>query len=54
VAFDRVWLEITDYGRPFDAITCKTCGYTAFFALDPPKEGGTDFRVAPETSGPYR
>ncbi len=28
-------LEISDYGRRFDAVTCTTCGHTSFFTKTP-------------------
>jgi len=49
---ENVWLEITDYGRRFDAITCKTCGHTAFFAAEPPS--GKTVRAEGDERGPYR
>jgi hypothetical protein len=52
---ERVFVEITDYGRPFSTVTCKTCGHTAFFTLDPPTTDFTEVRVEPNTGGgPYR
>jgi hypothetical protein len=51
IVVERVFLEITDYGRPFDAITCTTCGHTAFFSLDFAGVRGRPVRVESE---PYR
>jgi hypothetical protein len=48
-----VFLEITDYGRRFDAVTCKTCGHTSFFTKTPSDElPGRQVVVA--KPGPYR
>jgi hypothetical protein len=50
---ENTWLEITDYGRKFDAITCKGCGHTSFFTKTPLEElTGRKVRVAPQP--PYR
>jgi predicted nucleic-acid-binding Zn-ribbon protein len=35
VVVESVFLEITDYGRRFDAVTCKNCGHTSFFTKTP-------------------
>ncbi len=54
VIVERAFLEITDYGRAFDAITCTGCGHTAFF-VDKLEEIPTGRRVqVPPGGGPYR
>jgi hypothetical protein len=50
---EAVFLEITDYGRRFDAVTCKTCGHTSFFTKTPMDElSGRPVGVA--KLAPYR
>jgi hypothetical protein len=48
----QVFLEITAYGRRFDAVTCKSCGHTALFTCDPPDRYHQDVTV--EAGAPYR
>jgi hypothetical protein len=53
IVVESVFLEITDYGRRFDAITCTACGHTSFFALTPRTDlTGKIVRVAQQA--PYR
>jgi predicted nucleic-acid-binding Zn-ribbon protein len=50
---ESVFLEITDYGRRFDAVTCKTCGHTSFFTKTPVDElSGRSVEV--DRPAPYR
>ena len=56
---ENLFLEISDYGRAFDAVTCTRCGHTAFFTRSAISSlSGTTVRV-PEpteltTTRPYR
>jgi hypothetical protein len=54
VVVERILVEVTEYARAFDAITCTTCGHTSFFTVeraDLPRA----WRVRlPEDGGPYR
>jgi predicted nucleic-acid-binding Zn-ribbon protein len=53
VVIERVFLEITDYGRAFTTVTCKTCGHTAFFTEDTKGLVGKAVQVK-GTADPYR
>jgi hypothetical protein len=50
-----VFLEVTDYLRAFDAVTCVSCGHTSFFVADlADLPRGKRVVAPPDAGGPYR
>jgi hypothetical protein len=50
---ESAFLEVTDFGRRFDAVVCKSCGSTNFFTKTPMSELKGRSVQAPAPS-PYR